>query len=250
MLAALVLACDLAAVATRVIAPDVRPTVVRNHVVPLPGPTTTLPAQPPGQTALSGTAATVTADDAQSDPVATPFTITAERGRGSATIAGALVGGARTTLVWNSGTPLPITGEDGSLDLRPAHVVVDAGGVTWTVDGGARPFAPGRYHVAAPVAVSRGRGLASFRDGVDFTADAATSLTSTGGAVVHLDPTPIELDGPGRVTMHGVFQVKMGTRTRPAASITFGPGPYKVTITPDQGGLLVDAILNGPIAVT
>jgi hypothetical protein len=246
---AVVLACDLAVVATRVVAPKVRPKVVRYHLVPATTTTKLLPAQPAGQAAVSGTASVVVADDAQSDPVAAPFTIKAERGRGSATIANAIVSGARATIVWNSGTPLPISGDNGSLDLRPAHVMVDVGGVTWTVDGGPRSFAPGRYHVGAPVAVGRGKGLASPRESVDFTADATTTLTSTGGATIHLDPTPIELDGPGRVTVNGSFEVKTGSRARSATSLTFGPGAYKLMLAPDQAGLLVDAILNGPLQV-
>src|SRR4051794_4563165 len=81
---------------------------------------TTLPGPRPaaGQAFVKGTITKLTAEGAQGAPLATPFTLAAvERGVGKATIENALVDGKRTSIAWGGGTPLPITGTDGSLDV-------------------------------------------------------------------------------------------------------------------------------------
>jgi len=199
----------------------------------------------PGQEFVTGDVAHFVADDAQwGRPLASPFTLTAvERGTADATIENALVGGTRTTISWPSGTPLPITGT-GGLELGPVHVDVDAGGVTWALDGGARTFVPGDYQASASVAVGTG-GIATPRDSVSFRADAQTVLTSRGGVVVHVDPQSLELTGPGRISVSGALQVQSPSSTRRASTVTFGPGPFKITITPGGSGPTLNAVLQG-----
>ena len=127
------------------------------------------PAPAPGQVFVKGTVDKLTAEGAQGAPavLAAPFTLMAlERGVGKATIENALVDGKRTSIAWGGGTPLPITGTGGSLDLggSKAKVQIDAtGAATWTVDGSARVLKPGTYRVGASVAVGVG-GLATPRD--------------------------------------------------------------------------------------
>lgn len=213
------------------------------------GPGTKAPPGPvpaPGQAFVTGAVDTLSAEGAQGPPLATPFTLTAlVRGTGRATIANALVDGKRTSIVWPGGTPLPITG-DGSIDLGGAQVDVDAGGATWRVDGAARPLKPGRYRAGAPVAVGGGN-LAAAREAVDFTADAMTLVQSSGGVVVRVPPSRLELTGPGKVNASGRLQVRDAKSTAPAGTIRFGEGPYRITLVPAAGRLDLDAILQGPL---
>jgi len=200
----------------------------------------------PGQEFVSGDVAHFLAEDAQSSqPLASPFTLmAAERGAASATIENALIDGRRSTISWPSGTPLPITGS-GGLDLGPVNVDVDPTGVTWTLDGGARTFVPGSYVAGASVAVGTG-GIATPRDSVSFDADERTVLTSRGGVTVHLDPEALDLTGPGKISVSGNLRVQSPDSTRPASAVTFGPGPFKVTLTPGGStGVGVNAVLQG-----
>jgi len=214
------------------------------------GPRPTTPPGPlpaPGQAFVTGTVDTMTAEGAQGAPLAAPFTFTSvERGVGRVTIQNALVDGRRASIAWGGGTPLPITGA-GSIDLAGTQVDVDSSGTTWKVDGAVRALAPGKYRAGASVAVGVG-GLATPRDAVDFTADDMTIVQSTGAVVVKLPPGKVEVTGPGRVTATGQLQVRDGQATRPAASIRFGEGPYKITLTPAGGRLTVDAVLQGPLS--
>jgi hypothetical protein len=244
--AGIILACDLAVFGVRSRPVKVRVRVVTVTTLPPAGHPAVVP--PLGQAEVSGEARTLSADGAVTDPLPLPLTLNAERGQGSATIENAIVNGARTAIVWTSGTPLPITAGDGAtLDLGPAHVDLTPTGATWALDGAARSFSAGRYHAGAAVAVGRG-GLATPRDGVDFTADAQTTLV-TRGVTVHLEPGPVALAGPGKVATTGTFTVTRNDGTRTATMLTFGPGPFRVTVTPEGDHLVLDATLNGPLTV-
>jgi hypothetical protein len=200
-----------------------------------------------GQSFVKGTVDKVSVEGANGPPIATPFTLTAvERGTGKATIVNVLVAGKRTSIAWGGGTPLPISGGGGSVDLGGTKVDVDSTGSSWTVDGAARALKPGNYHVGATVAVGLG-GLATSKDSVDFTADAMTSINATGGVVVKVPPAKLALTGPGKVTASGQLQVRDSTSTKPAASIQFGDGPFTVTLTPNAGRFDLDAVLQGPL---
>lgn len=204
------------------------------------------PAPAPGQVFVKGTVDKLTAEGAQPGVLAAPFTLTAvERGVGKATIENALVEGRRTSIAWAGGTPLPITGAGGSIDLGGSKVQVDATGVTWTVDG-ASALKPGTYRVGASVAVGVG-GLATPRDAVSFTADARTVLSVRDGVVIKVAPARLELTGPGKVTATGQLQVRDQTTLTPAAGFQFGEGSYTVIVNPVAGRLELDAVLQGPL---
>ena len=185
-------------------------------------PRPTVPAGPApaaGQFFVKGSVDKLTAEGAQGPPIATPFTIAAvERGTGKASIQNVLVDGKRTSIAWGGGTPLPITGDGGTVDLSGSKVV----------------------------AVGLG-GLATPRDSVEFTADAQTVIASQGGVVVKVPPANIEVTGPGKVTVNGQLQVRDSKTTKPATSVQFGEGPYKVTLTPAGGRFDLDAVLQGPL---
>ncbi len=208
------------------------------------------PLPAPGQVFVKGTVDKLTAETAQGPAamVAAPFTLAAlERGVGKATIENAVVDGKRTSIAWGGGTPLPITGAGGSIDLGGSKVEVDGtGAATWTVDGAARALKPGTYRVGASVAVGPS-GLATPRDSVSFSADARTIVTSTGGVVIKAAAARVELAGPGKITVTGQLQVRDQTSRTPAAAITFGPGPFTVTLNPAGGRVEVDAVLQGPL---
>jgi hypothetical protein len=207
------------------------------------------PAPAPGQVFVKGTVTGLTAQGAQGGAatLAAPFTLIAlQRGVGKATIENALVDGRRTSIAWGGGTPLPITGAGGSIDLGGSKVDVDgSGAATWTVDG-ARALKPGTYRVGASVAVGVG-GLATPRDAVSFTADARTILNASNGVVVKVPAARIEITGPGKVTATGNLQVRDQTTRTPAAGFEFGEGPYTVILNPVDGRLELDAVLQGPL---
>ena len=205
------------------------------------------PPPAPGQFFVRGNVERLVAEGAQSGDIAAPFTLSAvERGVGKATIENALVDGRRTSIVWGGGTPLPITGAGGVIDLGGAKVEVDVTGATWTVDGSARSLKPGAYRAGAPVAVGVG-GLATPRDAVAFTADARTVISAHGGVVVKVAPGPIEVTGPGKVIATGQLRVRDQTSLNPAGGIQFSEGPYTVKVTPVDGRLELDAVLQGTL---
>lgn len=214
-----------------------------------PATTTTVdlgPAPAPGQVFVKGTVERLTAERAQAAAIATPFTLTAvERGVGKVTIENALVDGKRTTIAWDGGTPLPITGAGGTIDLNGSKVDVDATGSVWAVDG-ARPLKPGAYRAGASVAVGEG-GLARPRDSVAFTADARTIINGKGGVTLKVAPARLELTGPGKVVGAGQFQIRDQKSRTPAARFQFGEGPYTVVVNPVDGRLELDAVLQGPL---
>lgn len=216
-----------------------------------PRPTTPPgPVPGAGQAFVTGTVDRLSAEGAQDAPVVTPFTISVrERGAGRATIENALVDGKRTSIAWAGGTPLPISGAGGSIDLEGSRVDVDGTGATWRVDGAPRSLKPGRYRAGASVAVGVG-GLATPRDSVEFTADAMTQVASTGGVVVKVPPAKLQFTGPGKVAAVGQLQVRDARSTTPAGSIQFGDGPYEVSLTPVAGRFEVDAVLQGPLTKT
>jgi hypothetical protein len=206
------------------------------------------PAPAAGQVFVKGTVTKLTAEGAQAPAVAAPFTLAAvDRGVGKATIENALVDGKRTSIAWGGGTPLPITGDGGTIDLAGSKVEVDGtGAATWTVDGAPRALKPGAYRAGASVAVGVG-GLATPRDAVAFTADARTVITSRGGVVLKVAAAHLELAGPGKVSATGQLQIRDQSSRTAAAGFQFGEGPYTVKLNPAAGGLELDAVLQGPL---
>jgi hypothetical protein len=100
------------------------------------------------------------------------------------------------------------------------------------------------------VAIGTG-GLATPSDnGVEFTADDHTVLTTTSGVVLHLDAPTLKVEGPGHLKLIGRLTVRTTSGTRKATSVTMATGPFRVILKPDAGGVTVTATLQGPVTAT
>jgi hypothetical protein len=203
-----------------------------------------------GQSFVSGEIEFLSADGIQAEPLRAPFTLSAvDRDTlGKGTIENALVDGKRTTIFWGGGTPLPLDGDGGGVDVAGSTVEVDPSGITWTLAGG-RKLLPGAYHAGAPVAVGVS-GLGASRDSVSFTADDRTVLNTSAGVVVQVDPQRLEVTGPGRVSARGRLTITDTAGTHSATSIDFATGPYRVVVVQQGNKLIVDATLQGPLTAT
>ena len=235
----------VAAVVVRKEAPE---NTIIHTATTLPPSTEVVVVPAPGQTIVTGTIQSFSADGAVADLIPTPFTINyVERGaQRNATVEAALINGTRKTIYWYAGQPLPVSGGAG-LNLGPAHVDADGHGVTWSLTG-TSAFKPGRYRFGSSVAVAAA-GVATPEDnGVTFDADDHTVLTATEGVLVHFDSPALKVDGPGTLRMTGTFTLKTASGTKPATTLTMASGPFKVTLTPAAGGVAVTATLQGPVA--
>ncbi|MDP9072860.1 MAG: hypothetical protein M3N98_01575 [Actinomycetota bacterium] len=201
----------------------------------------------PDQAFVTGTLASLSADNATAPPLRPPFTITTPaRGQGNGSITGVQVGGRDFAISWYEGQPLPVSGT-GQLDLAGAPVAVTAAGITWTLDGAPRALTAGHFSLGAPVAAGSSGLATPYDGGIAFDAGVRATLTTTGMASVHLAPAAIHLEGPGRhVTLQGQFQVRTAAGTRQAQSITFGPGSYSIDLAPASGGYSIRGTLQGP----
>jgi hypothetical protein len=194
---------------------------------------------PEAQAEVSGHLDGFVADDAVGAPLALPLDVPT----GAATIEGAIVDGTPSTVVWDGGRPLRMSGT-GAVDLGPAHVELGVGAVFWTLDG-LRILTPGDYQIDTPVAVGSS-GLASPRDSVAFTSDGNTTIETRDGVVVTRG-LPVHLEGPGSFRGDGAFRVKTRDGTVERIHLEFGPGPFVVDVAADG---TFTAVFNGPLSST
>jgi hypothetical protein len=227
----------------------VNPTLQDGPVESTPTSVKDVTVLPPGQVEVTGTVTSLLAKDAAGNPIPTPFTIeAAERGVTRAVIEGVLVDGKPSTISWDGGRPLPITGQ-GGLDLGPASLTVDPSGYTWALQGDPRGLLAGTYKCNFTVAVGSG-GVASVRDNVAFTATADTVLEVTkGGAFVKLPAAPLQIQAtqPTTAVIEGTLNVRTNDGVTHTRAVQFGPGLYDITLTPTPTGLTIKAILQGPV---
>jgi hypothetical protein len=201
----------------------------------------------PGQTEITGVVTFVRAEPAvPSTVVPLPLTLAvAQRGAGGATIAGALIRGKRSTIVWDGGTPMVLRASgSGGIDLAGATVEISANGIRWFLDGAPRTFLPGTYAALAPVAVGSA-GLATPRDGADFTADDQTSIVTRGNVSTLLPLTSLILEGPGAVRIEGRLRARTADGTTSRSTATFAAAPYRLTLTPEVDGIKVAGLFQG-----
>ena len=203
----------------------------------------------PGQAAVTGVVTRLVAERALAPALTTPLTIEAgERGVTRAVINGAEVSGQQATISWDGGRPLPITGT-GGLRLGATRLTVDAAGMAWALEGEPRGFVPGSYRCNFTVGVAR-EGIASVREGVVFTATEATVLQVTRGTAFvrrPAGPVTVEAGEDATALLEGELTVRTSDDERSAGAVQFGPGLYRITLTPVPGGYQVDALLQGPV---
>jgi hypothetical protein len=229
----------------------INPTLEAGPVESEPAPTSVVEVIRPGQTEVTGTLTRLVARDAAADPIPAPFTIVpAQVGVTRAIIGNALVDGRPSTISWDGGRPLPISGK-GALELGAAQLTADGAGLTWALEGEPRAFAPGTYRANFTVAVGSG-GIASVREGASFTATADTALEVTkGSAFIRLPPAAVRLEAAASTTatLEGSLTLRTADGSRAARRVTLGAGLYDVTLTPTAGGFTVRAVLQGPVQV-
>jgi hypothetical protein len=226
------------------------PTLQAGPVVTETSPTRVIEVLRPGQSRVTGTLTKLVAKDAAGDAIPAPFTIQPGTvGVTRAVIDNVIVDRRPSTIAWDGGRPLPITGK-GSLELGAAQLTADPAGLSWALDGSPRSLTPGDYRTGFTVAVGSS-GVANFRDNVPFTATADSALSVTKGtAFVRLPAQEIRVRAtqPTNAVLEGNLTVETADGTREVSHITFGPGLYDITLTPGAGGYTVSAILQGPVA--
>jgi hypothetical protein len=205
------------------------------------GPASTVPST--GQVLVSGRVDAAHLEGVVLGPLALPVTITtSDRGVGGATFTPVEVDGASTSIDWQAGQPLPISG-DGQLVLGPVVVDATADGITIVLDG-VHSFAPGDYTLGTSVAVG-----STPRDRVTFTATDKSTVEFRGGANTPFPGTELVVDGTGPVTLQGTLTTtKPDGSTATVPSVTLDQGQYHVTLTPaPEGGFNVQATLQGNV---
>lgn len=215
---------------------------------PPPTTTTVAPGPTTGRVQITGTVSALAADRAVTDPIAPPFTITvAQRGVGGGEFDGVLVDGKPNQINWQAGQPLPVRGPGAGVNLNEARVKVDATAITWSLDGAGRELLPGTYMLGSSVAVGAG-GIATPMDSVTFTAVSNSLLSTRGDARIVLKPMRLRLEGnQGTLDISGRLTVATATGQRRVTHAVFGPGSYRITLTPDARGWRIDADLDGTL---
>jgi len=203
-----------------------------------------------GQTLVRGRLTSVTGDGITPPALRLPFSLDEQnRGETQATFRAVLVDGRRTNVYWNGGRPLPLSGT-GGIDLFAsggAHATLDPGGFTWALDGPVRELIPGTFTTGFTVGV--GTGLVTPHDEpITFTADDRSSLVTKGGAIIHQAPAALKITGPGSLVLTGALVLRTAAGTRTAKTVTFGPGPFVLDLTPVAGGYQVSGTLQGPVS--
>ena len=196
------------------------------------------------QSDVTGTITSAHIVNAVAPPLALPITVAIpQRGQG-----GLHITGVGESIAWDGGQPLPLTGT-GSLDLGPAVVDIDPGGATWHLDGATRLLTPGRYTAGSSVAVG-GSGLARPEDQATFTVPPGShgSMVTVGDARVHLTPRAMALTGPGNMTLTGTLTVRTAHGSRVVHQVTFGPGPFELSVTPGSSSATVNGLLQGSLS--
>ena len=211
------------------------------------GPSTTAPANSllpaKGQVALVGGVTAMHIDGATVDNLPMPITVTvADRGVGGATITPVDVNGKTTSIDWQAGQPMPISGDGGNLLLKGVAIDASPDGVSIVLDG-TQSMTPGTYRITTSVAVG-----STPRDSVTFDASDKTTAKFRGTASVPHEG-PLHTEGAGSITLDGKVTVTHpdGSTTQ-ATHLELDQGLYRVTLTPTPGGdFILQALLQGDV---
>jgi hypothetical protein len=211
------------------------------------GPTTTTPGAPTlpakDQVILVGGVTTMHIDGATIYNVPMPVTVTtAERGVGGVTITQVQVAGKTTSIDWQAGQPLPISGEGGNLYVKGVTIEATADGISVVLDG-VQTFTPGTYRLSSSVAVG-----STPKDAVEFSTTDKTSAKFRGTASTPFNG-PLMTVGAGSISLDGNVTITHpdGSKTS-ATHLELDKGLYKVTLTPTpRGDFILEALLQGNI---
>lgn len=211
------------------------------------GPTTSAPGNPllpaTNQVVLVGGVTAMHIDGATIDSVAMPITVTtADRGVGGATITPVQVDGKTTSIDWQAGQPLPLSGDGGNLLLKGVTIEASPDGISVVLDG-VQSFTPGAYRIATSVAVG-----STPKDAVDFTATDKTTAKFRGTASTPYTG-PLMTQGAGSISLDGnVTVTDHDGGTRQATHLELDKGLYKLTLTPTpRGDFILQATLQGNV---
>ena len=211
---------------------------------------TDAPAPAEGQVFVGGTVTGAHLEGAVLSTLPTPLSIsTPQRGEGSgATVSGIQVNGKPSSVEWDAGRPLELSGKGGSLLLAPVVLDIGGGAARVTLDGQPHGFTPGTYTINTPVAVATG-GLGQPADRVTFTATPDSRVVFRGNASTALPDGAVQVSGQGKVSLEGAPSVTHPDRSvSTGSSVTLDSGTYQITFTPDgNGGYAVQATLSGPV---
>ena len=180
-------------------------------------------------------------DGAVLDPreVATPLTITADRGFGNGgRITGVLVDGTPATIEWDAGRPFVLS-SGGALVLDPVRMDLAPEGLRLSLADGVHAVRRrARYQLDTPVAVGTS-GVAGARESVAFEADDGATLRGR-GATRRSSSTadqPRRLLGPGRRPPRGHPRAHRRLRHARRSRVSTPPtGAFDLTLTPAPGG--------------
>lgn len=201
----------------------------------------TLPAK--DQVALVGGVTSMHIDGATIDNLPMPITVTtAERGVGGVTITPVQVDGTTTSIDWQAGQPLPLSGDGGNLLLKGVTIEASPDGISVVLDG-VQSFTPGDYRIGTSVAVG-----SEPKDAVDFTATEKTTAKFRGTASTPWNG-PLRTQGAGSITLDGQVTVTHpdGSKTE-ATHLELDQGLYRLTLTPTpRGDFILQATLQGKV---
>lgn len=201
------------------------------------------PAQ--GQVTVAGHITAAHFEGCALPSLAMPVTVnTSSRGVGGATITPVVVAGASTSIDWNAGQPLPITGDGGSLKLSAVVCDVAADAISIGLDG-VHALTPGDYTINTDVAVG-----ATPKSKVSFTASDKTTVEFRGGASAPFPDPNLTVDGTGNATIEGTLtRTDPSGSSAPVGSVTLQAGNYHVVITTSAaGGFDIQATLQGTVS--
>jgi hypothetical protein len=213
-------------------------------------PTTVTGVSSAAATRVSGTVTTLRLEGAVLEPrqVATPLTVTAERGFGNGgRMAGVTVDGSHATIEWDAGRPFVLS-SGGALVLDPVTVELVPEGLRLDLAGAVHTFTDGTYHLDTPVAVGSS-GVAGARESVDFEATGGSTFEPRGNAALVLGSAkPQHLLGPGIVHLEGTLELTDASGSRAVTRLDAAEGSFDLILTPTaSGGWTVEGLVAGDV---
>lgn len=211
-------------------------------------PTAGDPALGPDLTRVTGTIVDGSILGSIDGPVGLPLALdVASRGGGNgAVINRADVGGAMSSLVWDGGRPVTLSG-DGRVTL-PSGLFRIGTGIHLSLTDTSVTLPSGTYRLDGPHAVGDQSGLAAPSDGTSFTSSGDATLSGTGATEARLAPGTYLFLGPGRVELNGTVTVQTADAATPAQRVVQEEGSFEVTlIVAADGSIAAEILLGGAV---